>query len=246
MAKLKLYVMKIGQINLPDKGHMTPGSGVGQPISMPAYCYLIEHEKGIVLVDTGEENGGPAVASEEEYCYNQIEKIGYKPDDIDYVVMTHLHVDHAAFMNKFPNSTFIVRNEELKVAWWPEKCEKGYVYDHYRDTRDFDFIQPCDDEEYDVFGDGTVVLVDTKGHTRGHQSVIVNLENSGKFVLASDAASLEENLEAKIQPGYCSNPWFAMRSLDKLENYKRAGYKILFGHDVEQEKELKIFPEYYD
>ena len=157
MAKLKLYVMKIGQINLPDKGHMTPGSGVGQPISMPAYCYLIEHEKGIVLVDTGEENGGPAVASEEEYCYNQIEKIGYKPDDIDYVVMTHLHVDHAAFMNKFPNSTFIVRNEELKAAWWPEKCEKGYVYDHYRDTRDFDFIQPCDDEEYDVFGDGTEV-----------------------------------------------------------------------------------------
>ena len=48
---MKLYVIRIGRINLPDKGHMTPGSGVGQPISMPAYCYLIEHDKGVVLVD---------------------------------------------------------------------------------------------------------------------------------------------------------------------------------------------------
>ena len=246
MSELKMYIMPAGRINLPDKGHMTPGSGVGEPISMPAYCYLIQHGDTLLLVDTGQSDGGPSAVPDDEICYNQIKKLGYCADDINYVIMTHLHIDHAAYMNAFPNATFIVRHEELRAAWWSEKCEKGYVFDHYKDTRAFDFIEPEDNEEYDIFGDGSIVLIDTKGHTRGHQSILLALKNTGNVAILGDAASLRENLDSHIQPGYCSDSWNAMRALDKVRHLEIQGYKLLFGHDVEQESELKFIPEYYD
>jgi glyoxylase-like metal-dependent hydrolase (beta-lactamase superfamily II) len=245
-GKVKLYVMKIGRVNLPDKSHMTPGIGQGEPISMPGYCYLIDHPNGLALVDTGMEHDGPAVVADGEYVTMQLSALGHQPDDIKYVIMTHLHVDHAGFMTSFPNATFIVRQAELKAAWWPERCEHGYFYHLYRDTRDYDYLQPGDDELFDVFCDGSVQLIDTKGHTRGHQSVVVNLENEGKVVLVADAASLRENLDDDILPGTCSNNWFAMRSLEKLRHLETEGYKLFFGHDLDQEKELKLVPEYYD
>lgn len=243
---MKLYVIRIGRINLPDKGHMTPGSGVGQPISMPAYCYLIEHDKGVVLVDCGQWNGGPGVVQDGEDIVSQLKTLGYQPDDVDYVVMTHLHVDHAAYMTSFPNATFVVRKEELKAAWWPEKCEGGYIFDQYKDTRGFKFIQPLDNETFDLFQDGTIVLIDTKGHTRGHQSIILKLPNSGKIVLTGDASSLRENMDSMIQPGVCTSNWDAMRSLQNLRHLEAIGCTLFFGHDVEQEKMLKLAPAYYD
>ncbi|MDO4176393.1 MAG: N-acyl homoserine lactonase family protein [Bacillota bacterium] len=246
MKNLKLYVMKVGRLDMPDKGHMTPGSGVGEPISMPVYCYLIDHPKGLVLVDTGVHNEGPATVNEEDLVVNRIAEAGYKAEDVKYVVMTHMHVDHAAYMTEFPNATFVVRREELKAAWWPEVCEKGYVYDDYKETRGYDYLQPGDDEDYDLFLDGSVVLIDTKGHTRGHQSVVVTLADGSKTVLAGDASSLRENMDEMILPGYCSNSWFAMRSLEKLKHMDREGYTILFGHDVEQQNTLKISPDYYE
>lgn len=246
MKNIKLYVLYVGRLDMPDKGHMTPGSGVGEPISMPCYCYLIDHPKGLVLVDTGVKNEGPAAVREEDKVVNRIREAGYDPEDIKYVVMTHMHVDHAAYMTEFPNAIFVVRKEELKAAWWPEVCEKGYVYRDYKDTRFYNYLQPADDEDYDLFLDQSVVLIDTKGHTRGHQSVVVDLEREGKVVITGDASSLRENMDEMILPGYCSNSWYAMRSLEKLKHMDMEGYKLLFGHDVSQQKELKLSPAYYD
>lgn len=243
---IKLYVMKVGQINLLDKAHMTPGRGHNHAISMPGYCYLIDHPKGLVLVDTGMANDNISTVKDEQIVVNQLFQLGYKPDDVEYVIMTHLHLDHAKHMTDFPNSTFVLRKEELKAAWWPEKCESGYIYDQYKDTRQYEYIQLKDNVDFDLFCDGRVVLIDTKGHTRGHQSVIVKLENFGKVLLVSDAASLRENLDDMILPGVCSNNWYAMESLEKLKHLEKEGHTLFFGHDVEQGKLLKLLPEYYD
>lgn len=116
MKNIKLYVLYVGRLDMPDKGHMTPGSGVGEPISMPCYCYLIDHPKGLVLVDTGVKNEGPATVREEDKVVNRIREAGFQPEDVKYVVMTHMHVDHAAYMTEFPGATFVVRKEELKAA----------------------------------------------------------------------------------------------------------------------------------
>lgn len=238
--------MYAGRINLPDKGHMTPGKDVGQPVSMPVYTYLIEHPNGSVLVDTGQQHGGPSVVKEADKVVNRLGEIGCKPEAIKYVIMTHLHVDHAAFMEEFPNATFIVRKEELRAAWWSERSERGYVYDHYKNTRNFVYYEPLDEEVFDVFMDGTILCIDTKGHTRGHQSVIVNLEKSGKLIIVGDAASFKENISNDIPPGACSNTWYAMQSMQKLKHLKECGCTLLYGHDVEQETELLLSPMYYE
>jgi len=138
---------------------------------MPIYTYLIEHPKGLVLVDTGQSyamRDENTVMEEQDTIINKLAVLGYKPDDIKYVVMSHLHLDHSGYMNDFPNSTFIVRKEELKAAWWPEACEGGYVFPTFEKTRKFKFIQPLDDEVYDVFMDGTIVLIDTNNNLPAH------------------------------------------------------------------------------
>lgn len=93
---MKLYIFKVGRINLKDKGQMTLGVGVNEPISMPVYCYLIEHGKGLVLVDTGMWDMDQCSVKEGEDIVSQLEKLGYQAADVDFVVMTYLHIDHTA------------------------------------------------------------------------------------------------------------------------------------------------------
>lgn len=244
---MKVYIIPVGRLRLPDKGHMTPGLDVGTPIDMPVYCYLIEHEKCLTLIDTGvDHNGVVSFVEEGQDIVSQLDKLGYAPSDINYVIMTHLHVDHAAYMSSFPDSTFIVRKEEMRAAWWPEKCEGGYVYWQYKDTRDFDFMCLPDDVDYDMFGDGKVILTDTRGHTRGHQSIVLKLDSGERVIITGDATSLRDNLEKKIQPGVCTNNWDALYSIQKIRHYQQMGYTVWFGHEPSQEAELKLAPEFYE
>ena len=245
---MKLYCIKVGAFKLPRGFVAARCNDANVLTEMPIYAYLIEHPKGLVLVDTGqsyEMRDGATIMEEQDTIINKLSKLGYKPDDIDYIVMSHLHLDHSGYMNDFPNSTFIVRKEELKAAWWPEACEGGYVFPTFEKTRGYKFIQPTDEEDYDIFMDGTIVLIDTKGHSRGHQSVVLNLPNTGKTVLINDAAPIKEVLERTLLPGTCTDNWQAIRSVQKLQHLEACGYKMIFAHDPDNLPE-KNFPEYFD
>jgi N-acyl homoserine lactone hydrolase len=253
---IKLYILDCGSIYLPDKGHMSPGRG-GNPVLFPAPVFLIEHPEGLVLIDTGNNFYGLTGIMKEKskFAHEQrpdmvIKQLGYKIEDIKYVIMSHLHIDHTGWMKLFPKSTFIVRKEELKMAWWPDErgpLGGGYLFENYKDTRQFHYIELPDDIDYDVFGDGSVVCIDTKGHTRGHQSIMVTLSNTGKIVLAMDAASFEENYREQIPPGegIWSEEW-AQKAYVKFKGLEEEGAFILFGHDPDQWKTLKIAPQFYD
>jgi N-acyl homoserine lactone hydrolase len=245
---MKLYCIQVGAFRLP-RGFVAARCKDANVLTlMPIYAYLIEHPKGLVLVDTGqsyEMRDENTVMEEKDTILSKLAELGYKPDDVKYVVMSHLHLDHSGYMNFFPNSAFIVRKEELKAAWWPEACEGGYVFPTFEKTRKFKFIQPADDEDYDIFMDGTVVLIDTRGHSRGHQSVVLNLPKTGKTVLINDAAPIKEVLERSLLPGTCTDNWQAMRSIEKLVHLETCGYKMIFAHDPDNVPE-KNFPAYFD
>ena len=214
---------------------------------MPIFVYLIEHEKGLILVDTGQSyamRDDNSILEENGTVIPKLRELGYTPDDVKYVVMSHLHLDHSGYMNDFPNSTFIVRKEELKAAWWPEACEGGYVFPTFDKTRGYKFVQPADEESYDIFLDGSVVLIDTRGHSRGHQSLVLTLPETGKLVLACDAAPLKEVLERRLLPGTCTDNWQAIRSVEKLIHYEENGYKIIYAHDPDNLPD-KVFPEFF-
>jgi len=234
---MKLYCFYVGAIKPPMI-----------KVPMPMYVYLIEHPKGLVLIDTGEsyENRDEnAIIEKEDTIIPKLAQLGYKPDDIDYVVISHMHQDHVGYMEDFPNATFIVRKEELKSAWWPEVGDFGYDFVNYANTRGFKYIQLPDDVDYDIFMDGTIVLIDTRGHSRGHQSVVLDLPNTGKTVLTIDAAPEKIMLDRGFAGRPCYDGWQWVESLRKLKHLADCGYKMLYAHDADNTPE-KIAPEYYD
>ena len=253
---MKLFIMDAGYIRNPNKGMLTPGRDDGVPITIPVSMYLIDHPKGLVVVDVGMNINnwpipmqGDSDDNPDKYVDRQIEKLGYDPKDVKFVIMSHYHADHAGGMTLLPDASFIVRKEELRMAWWPPNRENGayfYMYPDYKDTRLYKFVEIDDDMDYDVFGDGSIVCIDTRGHTRGHQSVVVNLPETGKVVLALDAASMSENIDDNLYPG--TGSWdieLGLKSIGKLRKLRDDGAFVILGHDPEQWKGLKKAPDFY-
>ena len=245
---LKLYQVSSGVLQL-DKGWLTAMRDVGKMIKVPVAMYIIDHPRGLVLYDTGnnvavsdgqcESHWGKLCKSfmpiqkRDEVIDKWLEKFGYKVDDVKYVVLSHLHLDHAGNMEMFPNATHVVQKIEMKTAWWPEKFQaSAFVMGDFDDARDFKYLQLNGD--FDLFGDGTVVVLDTKGHTQGHQSLMVKLKNTGVVLLAGDAVYTPEN-EAGVIPGITWNTHESMQSIDRLKNLRDVHQGDLwYSHGIEQ------------
>lgn len=259
MAKMRLYLLETGSLTM-DQSNITPGIGTGNKITVPVPAFLIVHPKGNVLFDTGMHPGvmtdpegtwgvmAKALApriTEGQKIVNQLANLGYKPDDIKYVVNSHLHLDHAGGNQLFPKATFIVQKNEIRVAFYPEPYQKtAYLrndFDHPLNYRDIE-------GEYDIFGDGKLVLWLTTGHSQGHQSLVVNLENSGRFILTADCCFAPENLNLLIVPGSVVwSPDEGIRSLKRIRDARdRDGAFLIFGHDREGWDKLKHAPDFYD
>lgn len=146
----------------------------------------------------------------------------------------------------FPNATFVVRRSELRAAWWPEPYDRGYDFDGILQMRNLKYLQPPDNETFDVFEDGSIVCFDTRGHTEGHQSVLVNLPKSGRVVLTGDAVQVAQNFTEKVPPGLCWNSQLAVQAIDKLQHLQMEGALIIFGHELSQLEDLTLAPGYYD
>jgi N-acyl homoserine lactone hydrolase len=249
---MKLYVFESAKMHVPDRGMMS-GRPSGVPVTIPVPFYLIEHRNGLALFDTGMrlDNWPPQYRQDgdqrpDQMIDVQLAALGYKPDDVKYVIMSHLHLDHAGGMPFFPKSTFIVRKSELRAAWWPERFQVHYIFDDYKDTRNFNYLELDNTEAFDVFQDGSVICVDTKGHSQGHQSLVVNLPKSGRFVLTADAAAMAEILDEGVLPAIAWNAEEALKSVRKMQHMKREGATVLMAHDPDQWEKTRLAPEYYE
>lgn len=246
--KIRLYQVSSGVLQL-DKGWLTAMRDVGKIIKVPVAMYIIDHPRGLVLYDTGnnvavsdgqcESHWGKLckaflpMQKRDEVIDRWLEKFGYSVDDVKYVVLSHLHLDHAGNMEMFPNATHVVQKVEMKTAWWPEKFQAGaFILADYDDARDFNYLQLNGD--FDLFGDGSIIVLDTKGHTQGHQSLMVKLKNTGPVLLAGDAVYTPEN-EAGVIPGITWNTFESMQSIDRLKHLRDAVQGDLwYSHGIEQ------------
>lgn len=172
-------------------------------VTVPCPAYLIEHPKGLVLFDTGchpkaadDPVGywGP-IAEHLQVKYpkevlldNQIKGLGYKMEDVKYVVISHLHLDHTGYMHAFPKAKFLIMANELRYAYWPDTHLRGvFVFEDILPTRNFDWLEL--DGDFDVFGDGSLHMLKTPGHTPGECSLYVRLPNR-KILLVGDTLHL--------------------------------------------------------
>ena len=129
----------------------------------------------------------------------QLAKIGLKPEDIKYVVVGHLHLDHGGNVGQFKNSTLIAQDDEFKAAWWPDVgYSVYYIPGDFADTKNMKTIRLNGD--FDLFDDGSVRIIRAPGHTPGSQFMVVKLPKTGTAILTSDVVYLQESLDKNLIP----------------------------------------------
>ena len=208
-------------------------------VRSPVPAYLIDHPKGRALFDTGlgERNRRAIEARlppdkfglelfEGMDIAARLRAIDIDPSSINWIIASHLHNDHCGGMMFVPNATVIVQSREWAAA---QACEDPWVYNKV----DFDTGHSVKaiDGELDLFGDGTVMIVPTYGHTPGHQSAIVRLAG-GEILLAADCCYTERNLNERVLPGFTFDKEAGLVTLDRLARLRAKGTRIMFGHDA--------------
>ena len=266
---MKLYVFSSGALTAAK--NFLQDQGPTNTIQIPVGFFVVMHPKGNVLFDTGNNDKiltDPSywgaffkalnpVVTPDVAIDAQLGKIGLKPDDIKYVVIGHLHLDHGGNVGKFPNSTVVVQKDEIRNAFWPEPgTATFYVLGDIMPLRNphgeavankFKMIQL--EGDMDLFGDGSVVVKRWVGHTPGSQMMIVRLPKTGTIILTSDNVYLRENVEKNILPNVilAYDPGGILRAYEWIR-YMQATEKADFftAHDPDAFKALKKPPEFYE
>jgi len=242
VAAIKLYAFTCGTVT-GDFGRLMAG-GSGE-ITVPIPVFLIDHPKGLALFDTGIHPDcqsdpatrlGPRLTSlfrigfrPGEEVSARLENSGRDPGKIDLIINSHFHFDHVGGNALIPNATMLVQRRE-----WDAGMDADTATRHGYNPRDFDLGHKLRliDGEHDVFGDGSVTCLPTQGHTAGHQSLRVRLDN-GDVVLAADACYFCQTLRERRLPQYVHDREAMLASLDRLAALEQAGARIFFGHDPE-------------
>jgi N-acyl homoserine lactone hydrolase len=244
----KLYILSCGEGWAPDQSRWSPGVNVGVPMEISDNCYLIHHAQGWFLWDTGitdavaampdglkGQNGGPDWKRSKTLA-GQLEQLGVKPSDIKGIGISHTHPDHIGNVELFPQTMLYVQKVEYE---WPGA----------NGTPRFNPSHPVTklDGDHDVFGDGSVMIISTPGHTPGHQSLLVKLPKTGAVVLSGDVAHFKDNFDNRRVPGFNFNKEQSLASMDRVADILAKEHAQLWiNHDKVQSDTQKKAPDFYE
>jgi glyoxylase-like metal-dependent hydrolase (beta-lactamase superfamily II) len=245
----RLYILDCGQNTGKDQSRWSPGVNEGKPIEFSDNCYLIRHAKGLLLWDTGVPDAvaampdgmvvanGAIVYHRAKTLIAQLAEIGVKPADITYVAVSHSHGDHVGNIGLFPTSTVLIQGAEYDWAMTQS------VKPAFAATQKIEKLAG----DHDVFGDGSVMILSTPGHTPGHESLLVLLPKTGALVLSGDAVHFRDNWEQRRVPSMNVNRDQTLASLQRIAGVledKKA--QLWINHDKPQSATLRYAPAYYD
>jgi N-acyl homoserine lactone hydrolase len=252
---VRLYIFDCGTIHTPTvDAYSLKKEEVGSTeMSIP--CILVAHPKGTLMWDNGDipdrafpPGGGPAsagVVTQAKPLLPQLAAVGYTPADITYLAMSHYHGDHVANADAFAGSTWLVRKVERDRMFSGEPIPRSDAanYSALKDSK----TVIIDKDEYDVFGDGTVVIKSAPGHTPGHQVLFLKLAKTGPVVLSGDLYHYPEERTLNRLPVAEFNKDQTAASRAELEVFlKKTGAQLWIQHDILGNAKLKKAPAFYD
>ena len=244
----KLYIINCGEGVAADVAIWSPGVNVGKPQPFANSCYLIKHSQGWFLWDTGitdaiaaKPQGEPPANPGATHWYRpvtlagELDKLGVKPTDLKFLAVSHTHPDHIGNVELFPQTMLLVQKAEYE---WPSPFGPRFKAEHPVSKLEGD---------HDVFGDGSVTILSTPGHTPGHQSVLVRLSKTGAVVLSGDAVHFRDNFEARRVPSMNTDADKTLASMQKIADVMAKEHAQLWiNHDKAQRDTLKLAPEFYE
>jgi glyoxylase-like metal-dependent hydrolase (beta-lactamase superfamily II) len=225
-------------------------------VTIPVSMWVIDHAKGLVVFDTGNN-----VAVSDGNCKKywtpadcdflkpsqkrgdvideQLKKLGFSADRVKAVVTSHTHLDHVGNIAMFPKAIHVLQKKELYQGWWPEvfqgrKPVGTFVMEDLMKAREFNYLEL--EGDYDLFGDGTVMILSTPGHTQGHQSMKVKLASGQTIIMSQDAIWMQENLDGH-PAGLNYSVQDYTKSVTRMKMMRDLeGAEIFMAHDQDQYK----------
>jgi glyoxylase-like metal-dependent hydrolase (beta-lactamase superfamily II) len=254
-ATPRIYVFENGAIKGLDPALFNFKREELKEVDFVAASYLIVHPRGTLMFDSGtvpdgqfKGDGKPVVEgviSATQPLLPQLASTGYAVGDIDYFAMSHYHSDHTANANAFAKATWIVQKAERDFMFGdkPTGIVQPATYDALRNAK----TKLLDNQDFDVFGDGTVVIMSTPGHTPGHQVLAVKLAKAGTIVLGGDLYHYPEERTTGRTPTFEFNVDQSKVSRARIEKYLKETHGTLWiEHDKATLAGLPKAPRYVD
>ena len=244
----RLYVLDCGRQLVKDQSRWTPGRNVGQEKWFSNNCYLIQHGRGTLLWETGVPDSvaavkdgitvanGAIVMFRDKTLIEQLAGIGVKPDDIAYVALSHAHGDHIGNAKLFAKPKILMQKLEYEFAMKmiPKPINDGQTVETLAGDRD-------------VFGDGSVMIYSTPGHTPGHQVLLVKLPKTGALILSGDLVHFQYMWDNKLVPPFNFSKDQSLASIERVAKLMAEHKaKLWIGHDKDNTDKVERAPKYYE
>jgi glyoxylase-like metal-dependent hydrolase (beta-lactamase superfamily II) len=255
VAAPRIYVFEAGSIKGLDPALFNFKREELKEVDFVNIAYLIVHPRGTLMFDTGgipdsafKPGGGPVtegIMSATKPLKPQLAAIGYKPSDIRFLALSHYHSDHTANANDFAGATWIVQKAErdFMFADKPQGIIQPAQYRALKNAK----TRVLNNEDVDVFGDGTVVIMSTPGHTQGHQVLFVKLPKRGPVVLAGDLYHYPEERTTGRIPTFEFNAEQSTASRKKIETFvKQNTAELWIEHDIATHATLPKAPAFVE
>ena len=250
MAVTTLHPMQNGFIGA-ERSLLFYGTYSAERVAIPVTCYVVRTSDAVILFDTGLapravpgllRTDSLARFTDDDLLVHRLDVLGLAPDDVDAVVISHLHYDHAGGAALFPKSELVVQRDEYAYAHHPAPFFEPFYYRKNFDLPGYRWRLLDGDTEL-VPG---VTILRTDGHTPGHQSLLVELPETGPVILAGDCVYWQEHLDNERVPGVVWNPTLAFHSIRRLKTLARLVHGQVFpSHDPIFWQRVKQSPDAY-
>jgi N-acyl homoserine lactone hydrolase len=254
-ASLRLYVLDGGTLKERDGAPYGLTREQLAPRDLSDLCALVVHPQGALLWDTGlneSVNRLPADAPSApgrprpgdrvaRTLTSQLAEIGYRPSDITYLALSHSHWDHTGNVADFLGATWLAQKAERDLMFGERPLANQADFDGLRTSR-----TRIVEGDYDVFGDGTVRLIATPGHTPGHQALLVKLPKTGAVILSGDLYHFPEELTLHPTPRGPNAAQIAASMAKVQQLLQQTKGQLWIQHDILGWASLKKAPAYYE